>query len=169
MSAFSWIAPPRYVWSDVRVSIVSARFRSRRLGMSGPMFVAASSPLASDTVRPAVPKTVAMTVVVLTSPSTDFLTMPASLAYNTPHSLQACRWLLVSAHPILLEVNQISYDAFALTETCQNDVYRSGEEHVGLYRRKHSALSQPCVMPNHSECPPSSVRTRARITYGTGG
>ena len=40
----------------------------------------------SDTVRPAALKTITLTVIILARPSADLDTIPASSAYNIPHT-----------------------------------------------------------------------------------
>ena len=56
----------RVLWSGVRRNIVSVFF--------------------SDTVKPAAPKTVTMTVIIFASTSVNFETIPASSAYSMPHT-----------------------------------------------------------------------------------
>ena len=87
-SALSWMTPPvfnnwfvcLYLWPAA--SMTSGGVRDVWLGVCSNIV----SVFFSDTVRPAASKTVTMTVIILASPSADLETIPASSAYNMPHT-----------------------------------------------------------------------------------
>ena len=73
----------------------------------------------SETVRPAASKTVTITVFMLGSPPAGFETIPASSAYNMPHTYSVRTHVNGTSFPttnILLEVDQIPHDVFVLPE-----------------------------------------------------
>ena len=67
-------------------------------------------------------QSVAMPVLVLASPSADFETIPASSAYNMPHTALRTHANGVSDYHIFLEVNYFPHNVFVLAEAHYNDV-----------------------------------------------
>ena len=67
-----------------------------------------------------------MTVIILASSSADFETIPASWAYNMPHTALRTHakgfLLLCSDFSDIIELHQMSYNGFVFAEAYQYDV-----------------------------------------------
>ena len=166
-SALSWMSPPwyrnwfvcLYLWPAA--SMTSGGARDVWPGVRSNIF----SVFLSDTVRPAASKTVTMTVIILASPSADRETFPASSAYNMPHTALRTQTIGASfptATPssrwtksLTIYLSSLKRARTTYITAAKNMLNSSGDS--------TQPCRSPCVTSNHSECSPSSVRTRARI------
>ena len=135
----------RDVWPGIRSNIVSV--------------------FLSDTVRPAASKTVTMTVIILASPPADLETIPASSAYNMPHTFlrtQAIGTSFPTAIPSSRWTKSPNIYLSPLKRT-RTTCITTAKNMLNSIGESMKPCRSPTVTSNDSECSPSSVRTRARI------
>ena len=90
-SAFSWMMPPSCKNWVVCLYLWPAATSDGAVGVRSRVCNSIVSVFFSDTVRPAVSKTVTMSVISLASASADFETIPASSANNIPYNALCTR------------------------------------------------------------------------------
>ena len=175
-SASSATRPPRYTnwwtWLYFRPAAVISSAGIGGVGVS-PGCCAFSgarirrvSVFFSDTVKPNAPNTSTINIIILASPAGDLGTIPASSAYNIPHTAIRTRSSSISSGPPLLLLSRNTRSSRMVSSSLKR---RSTTSITAAKKMLNSngdsthPCRSPCVTSNHSESSPLSIRTLDRI------